>query len=139
MSVGFLLDKSALARWSHAGVAAVLNPLLGTGQLWTCPIIELEVRYSARDAAEFDQVSRDRAIAYRWAELTEEVGSTALAMQAELAHHSHLRAVGVPDLLIAATAASYDLTVLHYDADFDTLARFVVLGHRWVVPRGTCP
>jgi predicted nucleic acid-binding protein len=41
------------------------------------------------------------------------------------------------DLLIAASAESRDLTVLHDDADFDLIAS--VSGQRceWIVPAGT--
>ena len=43
----------------------------------------------------------------------------------------------IPDLLIAGAAEELDVTVLHYDADFDLIAS--VMGQRcqWVVPAGT--
>ena len=30
-----------------------------------------------------------------------------------------------------------DLTVVHYDADFDTAATLLAFQHRWVLPRGS--
>jgi predicted nucleic acid-binding protein len=53
---------------------------------------------------------------------------------------SHPRASAggkIPDLLVAAAAEADGLTVLHYDQDFDLIAK--VTGQRcaWVVPAGT--
>lgn len=45
--------------------------------------------------------------------------------------------VPMPDLLIAATAERHDVTVLHYDADFDLIAEVTGQLTRWVVPRGS--
>ena len=43
----------------------------------------------------------------------------------------------MPDLLIAATADVEELTVLHYDADFDLIAEITGQACEWVVPKGT--
>jgi predicted nucleic acid-binding protein len=43
----------------------------------------------------------------------------------------------IPDLVIAAAAESADLTVLHYDADFERIAEVTGQAHDWVVPRGS--
>ena len=47
------------------------------------------------------------------------------------------RAVSLVDALVAAVAESRDLTVLHYDGDFETIARITGQPHRWAVERGT--
>ena len=47
------------------------------------------------------------------------------------------RAVSVPDLLIAATAETEGLTVLHYDQDFDLIAEITGQPCEWMVPRGS--
>jgi predicted nucleic acid-binding protein len=47
------------------------------------------------------------------------------------------RPVGIADLLTAVLASAKRLTLLHYDADFDTAADVVALDHRWVAARGT--
>ena len=138
MTARFLVDKSALARWDEPAVAAVLDPALAAGLLWSCPPVELEVLYSAQSAAEYTAVRRDRAATYSQAPLDPEVGAVALELQAALATAGTLRAVGPIDLLIAATAVHHDLTVLHYDGDFELLADLDDrVAHRWVVPRGS--
>ena len=66
-------------------------------------------------------------------------GSEARAREVQrwLIERGHHRAVGVPDLLIAATAEIEQLTVLHYDADFDLIAEITGQACEWVVPQGT--
>jgi predicted nucleic acid-binding protein len=134
---GFLLDKSALARWSHPRVAAVLDVLATNRLLFSCAPIELEVRCSARSPREYKAMASDRSKTYEWVEMTSGAQALALEWQAVLAGKSHLRAVGVADLLIAATAAVHDLTVMHYDQDYEVLGRLCGAPHRYVVPLGS--
>jgi predicted nucleic acid-binding protein len=47
------------------------------------------------------------------------------------------RSVPLPDLIIAACAEAAGLTVLHYDADYERVAKLTGQRVRWVVPRGT--
>ena len=48
-----------------------------------------------------------------------------------------MRAVGLPDLLIAAVAEREHVTVLHYDSDYELIAQLTAQPVQWVVPRGT--
>lgn len=138
MTARYLVDKSALARWDEPAVAAILDPALAAGLLWSCPPVDLEVLFSAQSAAEYATVCNDRAATYSQAPLAPEVGMLALELQTSLATAGALRAVGPIDLLIAATAAHHDLTVLHYDGDFELLAEADErVAQRWVVPRGS--
>lgn len=119
-------------------MAAVLDPALAAGLLWSCPPIELEVAYSAQSPSEYIVVQQERAVTYSQAPLVAEVGVTATELPASLANTLQLGAVGPIDLLIAATAVHYGLTVLHYDNDYETLAAADVrVSQRWVVPRGS--
>jgi hypothetical protein len=45
--------------------------------------------------------------------------------------------VGIADLLTAVLAREHRLTIVHYDADFDTAVEVLAFEHRWVVPRGS--
>ena len=51
----------------------------------------------------------------------------------------HQRGRKVPDLLIAAAGEEQGLTVLHYDADFDRIARVTGQPTQWIVPPGSVP
>ena len=68
--------------------------------------------------------------------LTETVASRALDVQHLLARRGQHR-VPVPDLLIAATAEVNGVAVIHYDADYDRIARVTGQPAEWVVPRGS--
>lgn len=135
----FLVDTSALARMRHPAVAERLAPLIDAGLVATCPVIDMEVLYSTRTLAEYDQVRLDRSRAYEYLPTDDDVWRRAQEVQAALARRSQLRAVGIPDLLVAATAERHDVTVLHYDGDYEHVAAVTGQDVRWVVPRGTTP
>jgi predicted nucleic acid-binding protein len=62
----YLADTSALARLRHPEVAAVLAPLIESGTVATCGVIEFELGWAARSGAEFDQIRADRDAGYEW-------------------------------------------------------------------------
>lgn len=49
----------------------------------------------------------------------------------------HQRDSKVPDLLIAAAAEARNLSVLHYDADFDRIAAPTGQACEWIDPAGS--
>ena len=135
----YLVDKSALARAHHPAVAARLAPLVEAGLVATCPLIDLEVLYSTRGYDEYERIRTDWALAYERLPMPDEVWDQAAATQRALARSGRTRAAGIPDLLIAATAARAGVTVLHYDADFDVIAEITGQPVTWVAPRGSVP
>jgi predicted nucleic acid-binding protein len=48
-----------------------------------------------------------------------------------------MRAVGLPDLLVAAVAKRERVTILHHDDGYDLIAQVTGQPMQWVVPRGT--
>ena len=56
-----------------------------------------------------------------------------------LARRGLYRAVGIPDLLIAALAELEKLILVHYDADYEFVAAVTGQPMQWIVPRGTVP
>jgi len=69
--------------------------------------------------------------------ITAEVEQLAVALQASLWNGGLLRAVGVIDLVIAATAIVHGAVVLHDDADYEHIAKVSELNQIWVVSRGS--
>jgi predicted nucleic acid-binding protein len=134
-----LADTSALARLHRPAVAAVLGPLIEAGLVATCGVIEFELGWATRNGAEFELVRADRAQGYEWLAIHDEDWHRALDVQAELWRSGRVRAVGFPDLLIAAVAEREQVTLLHYDGDYDLIAEVSRQAMQWVVPRGTVP
>jgi predicted nucleic acid-binding protein len=133
----FLADKSALARRrTQARVREALDPLLLEGEVATCGIVDLEILYSARSRNDY-RAAAESLLGMPRAPLEEQGIQRALEVQAMLAERSQHRAVPLPDLLIAACAERAGLTVLHYDADFERIAKLTGQAVQWVVPGGS--
>jgi len=134
-----LADTSALARLRRPEVAAVLGPLIEAGLVATCGVIEFELGWATRTSAEFDQLRADRDSGYELLATHDEDWRRVLEVQAMLWRGGQIRAVGFPDLMIAAVAERERVTVLHYDADYDLIAQVTGQLTQWVAPRGTIP
>jgi predicted nucleic acid-binding protein len=133
----YLADKSALARrQTRPEVREALDPLLLTGEIATCGIIDLEMLYSATSPATYKALAEALRGIPR-VPLEETTVNRALEVQAKLAQRSQHRAVPLPDLLIAACAEQAGLTVLHYDADYEHIAKLTKQTVQWIVPRGS--
>ncbi len=132
----YLIDKSVLARMKDDAVAQRVRPIIESGNAVSCAIIDLEVLYSARSHDDLLTTARRRRLAYDEIPLTPSVFDRALHIQERLASRGQHR-LPIPDLIIAAAALEHDLTVLHYDADFDRIADVTGQPTEWVVPRGS--
>ena len=135
----YLADTSTLARLHRPAVAAVLVPLIEAGVVATCGVIEFELGWATRSSTEFDELRADRDAGYEWLATHDEDWRRALEVQASLWRSGHMRAAGLPDLLVAALAERERVTVLHYDGDYDLIAQVTGQPMQWVVPRGTVP
>ena len=133
----FLLDTSAVARMANPDVAERFAPLIKGGVVATTAALDAEALYSARGADEYEELWNDRRLAYEYLPTNDEHWQAALNAQREVARRGRHRAVGVHDLLTAVVAAAHNLTVVHYDSDFETAATVLAFEHRWVLPRGT--
>jgi hypothetical protein len=132
-----LADTSALARLGRPAVAAVLGPLIEAGLVATCGVIEFELGWATRTSAEFDQVRADRDAGYEWLATHDEDWHRALEVQASLWRSGRVRAVGFPDLLVAAVAERERVTLVHYDSDYDLIAEVTRQPTQWVAPPGS--
>ena len=132
----FIADTSA---WMRSGqVRSRWETALERGQLATCPIVNLEVLYTAQNGTAYDRLAANLA-QLRDVPITRSVTNAALRAQRDLAHIRPLfhRSVRLPDLLIAAAAQDAAIGVLHYDEDYDTLAGVLDFESRWIAPRGS--
>jgi predicted nucleic acid-binding protein len=120
-----LIDNSAWARISSPNLSAerveTIAEWIEAGTLAGCVPFILEAGYSARSAADHDRVIAD-LIMLPWVELTPRISRLAIQAQGEMARVGHHR-VPPADLLIAACAHAEGAGVLHYDRDYDLIAK----------------
>jgi len=135
MALTHLLDSSVLTRLHQSAVRDAVESSAERGELARAGISDLEIGYSARDADEWDRLAEGLR-AFELVETTADHMLRARQVQRLLAA-GYQRGRKVPDLLIAAAAEARDLTVLHYDADFDRIAAVTGQSCEWVVSAGS--
>lgn len=134
-----LADTSAWTnRHKNPEVLADFTAQLEAGEFATCPMVELELLWSARDVQSFEslraQISALERLpisGHEWIRATDVFGE--LAARGPL-HH---RQVKLPDLLVAAAAESAGVPVCHYDRDFDVIAEVTGQPVRAIAPLGS--
>jgi predicted nucleic acid-binding protein len=134
MALTHLVDTSVLTRLRQPLVRDSVEPRVERGELARAGISDLEVGYSARSATEWDQLA-DALEAFELVETTGKHVQRARQVQRLLAS-KHQRGRKIPDLLVAAAAEERNLTVLHYDADFDLIAAITGQPCQWVLAAG---
>ncbi|MFN8590468.1 MAG: hypothetical protein U0031_03320 [Thermomicrobiales bacterium] len=118
---GWIVDKSAAARATAPVVREQLVVL--AGQLYLCPMGELEQLYSTQSARDYDAQHDRIHDDYKPAAPPPDIFERALRLQRVLAHHHGLwHRIAIPDLFIAEIALFHGLGVLHVDGDFDRIA-----------------
>lgn len=135
MALSHLVDTSVLTRLARPSVRDVVDPMAHAGQLARPGICDLEIGYAARNADEWDRLI-GALDAFEAVETSAAHVARALQLQRLLAARSQ-RGRKLPDLLVAAAAEALNLTVLHYDADFEHISAVTGQAHQWVVPPGT--
>jgi predicted nucleic acid-binding protein len=131
----FLVDTSVLARAGIERVGQRLEELALAGKLWTCRLIDLEYVYGVR-RTEVSEVIEER-LALPVAPITPSVVERALQVAGLMAAAGLHRGAKPVDLIIAAAAEARGLTVLHYDKDYDRIAKVTRQPVRWVAPAGS--
>ena len=135
MALSHLVDTSVLTRLGRPSVRDVIEPMARAGQLARPGICDLEIGYAARNADEWDRLV-GALDAFAPVETSATHVARALQVQRLLAARSQ-RGRKLPDLLVAAAAEALNLTVLHYDVDFEHISAVTGQAHEWVVPAGT--
>lgn len=132
----YLADTSVFARLAQPAVRQAFGPLAAQGLVAICPPVAFELGYSARSAADHSAIM-DRLHAFDAVGVTDGDHRRALEVQRLLVQRGQHRALSLVDALVAAVAESRDLTVLHYDADYELVAGVTGQPQVWIVPRGT--
>jgi predicted nucleic acid-binding protein len=119
---GWVLDKSAAVRSVDPDIGHQLHKL--AGQLFICPIGELEQLYSAQSAQDYDLRRTAIHTHYGLVAAPPDLLARVLHLQHDLAHHHGMwHRVPLPDLMIAETALEHGLGVVSCDGDYDRIAK----------------
>ncbi|CAN5848586.1 PIN domain nuclease [soil metagenome] len=132
----YLADTSVFARLAKPLVAAAFAPRAAEGAVGLCAPIAFELGFSARNHDDYIAVSH-RLDAFAMVPVTEADQRRSLEVQEALAARGQHRALSLVDALVAATAEARELTILHYDADFELVAEITGQQHEWIVDRGS--
>jgi predicted nucleic acid-binding protein len=124
--VNYLIDTSALVRILRRQVDAHWDDVVERGLVAVCEPVLVEA-LSIADAKRYDQVEREIRDIYPWVPVPDDVWDIVRAVRRDLAVHSQHQGLSVADHLVVATAIRLKLVVLHDDADFETVSRFVPL------------
>lgn len=135
VAVTHLAETSVLTRLKNSDVYAVVEKYLNEGRIARCTSSDLELGFSARNAAEWDAVNRGVRV-FEPVDVLPQDHRRACGVQRALAEEG-LKGRKVPDLLIAAAAEREGLVLLHYDRDFDLIADMTGQPCEWVVKRGS--
>ncbi|MFE7656052.1 PIN domain nuclease [Streptomyces bottropensis] len=119
----YLIDTSALARVLLRQTTTEWDDRIGAGLVAICDITELEILYSARSAADRARLKAALDAHYVWCPMPEGIYRRSRVVQEQLTTKGEHRSAGPVDLLVAAAAEEAGLTLLHFDRDFETIAR----------------
>lgn len=137
MTERYLADTSAWHRsGSSPGLLERWADQMGRDQIVICPLVTLELLYSARGRADYAAL-RSELDSLPKASLDEGAAFRSEVVQGLLAEKGQHRGPGPVDLLIAAIAELNGLTLVHYDRHFDVIARVTGQPSEWIAPRGT--
>jgi predicted nucleic acid-binding protein len=117
----YLLDVSGVIRMAQPGAAERVGPLLADGLVATCAVVELRLFAGLRDPTRLAEVRQARSAALAWLPTEDRDLARALEIQAALLGQG--LAVAWVAFVVAAVAQRHQVTVLHYDAAFDAIAK----------------
>ena len=117
-----------LASWFNAQVAA--------GRVLVCDLIVLELVRLAPNESRVQEVTK-RLDAFESVAMSADLWTRARKLQTLLSSSGDHRRVPPIDLLIGAAAEKAGIPLVHYDRDYERIARVSGLQQRWLVPDGT--
>ena len=136
-----LADSSAWIwsrRQAYPELRQWFDERLEAGEIATCDQVRLELLCGTRSADEHEQRRRELD-ALDTCQITPREWRRAIELQGELARlgPDHQKAAKPADLLIAAAAAAAGVELLHYDDDFELVAKITGQPLRRLAPKGS--
>jgi predicted nucleic acid-binding protein len=121
--VPYLADTSVVVRLRRGrDVAPQWVDRVRAGLVGVCSVVEAELVRAAGSKADRDQLRSSLRSLFVWHPMPASAWQFVERTQDDLVDLGRHKGPSVIDLLVAATAQAWGLTVLHLDADFDTIA-----------------
>jgi predicted nucleic acid-binding protein len=111
------------------------NEQVANGLVLVCDVVVLELIRLTPNESRAQEVT-ERLRAFESVEMGAELWKRARELQTLLSANGEHRRVPPVDLLIGAAAEGADVPLVHYDRDYERLARVSGLKHHWLVPDG---
>jgi predicted nucleic acid-binding protein len=121
--VTFLADTSLVIRLRRgSGIDPRWTDAIRAGLVGVCPVVEAELVRATASKVDRDRLRELLQSLFAWHPMPDGAWRFVDRVQDELVDRGLPKGPSVLDLLVAATADAWDLTVLHVEADFDTIA-----------------
>jgi predicted nucleic acid-binding protein len=121
--VTYLADTSMVIRLRQGrDIAPRWVDAVQAGLVGVCPPVEAELMRAVASKADRDQLQTTLRALFAWHPMPDSAWRFVERTQNDLVNLGNHKGPSVVDLLIAATAQAWGLTVLHVDADFETIA-----------------
>lgn len=112
--VRLLRDDPDVSRWTGP---------VRAGLVGVCPPVEAELLRTARSRTHADELTSALRALFVWHLVPDRAWTFVAATQRALVAIGYHRGPSLADLLVASTAETWGLTVLHVDEDFTAMAR----------------
>ncbi len=133
-----LADTTVWVLRRRPEVAPWWGRLMLLGEIFICDQAKLELLHSARSGTEFNEL-RQQLDALENCPIGPAEWLRAIDVYQQLAHRrpgAYHRSVKHADLLIAAAAEAREMTLVHYDRDYDAIQAITNQRMRWIVRHG---
>ncbi|BCJ63751.1 PIN domain nuclease [Polymorphospora rubra] len=121
--MSYLADTSAVWRLLRGQIGEPWSRYVAQGLVAICPAVEAELMSSVRTERDYEPFFAVLRQAFSWCPTLDDPWRQILAVQRDLVRIGHHRGPSPMDILIALTAQEQRLTLLHVDADFDSIAK----------------
>jgi predicted nucleic acid-binding protein len=121
--MSYLADTSTVIRLRRGrDIAPPWVDMVQAGLVGVCPAVEAELLRAVASGSDRDQLRQMLRGLFAWHPMPDSAWRFVERTQDDLINVGRHKGPSVVDLLVAATAQAWDLTVLHVDADFETVA-----------------
>ncbi|MFE2553872.1 PIN domain nuclease [Streptomyces sp. NPDC059355] len=123
MSESILIDTSALIRFYRRQAAPAWDEVVTSGVVGLCEPVRQEFLRAVGGRPAYYEADGLLRETFPYVVARDSVWEETAALQQRMADEGCHQCASPVDLLVAVTAQHHKLTVLHQDADFETIAR----------------